>query len=401
MIIKLVIFIPSRIYGGAERQMALLAQQAADDGYHVTLIDSPARIVLDMIKHRSDITARIYDGKHRLKLTDSVVVMQASYAFSLSSMLNLVRCDVRFWFMHPLNLPHMYLSSRFGNLLGGIFRFLLARSYRRSISSNRHAMYFQSDDTRQSVERFYRVSLERNLTGLMSEMRAVQPGDPDELCSDPIEICWLGRLDLGSKLLVIEKLLYDFSESDHFNRIACFHIVGDGPAKRKLADYAESLGISDQVFFHGHVPYEILPKLLKRFLVVFAHGTSVYEAVLCHVPVSVVDFYSNFKQVSRIKYRLYSDDSDPTLGYLITGDNDPRIGVGRSFDSLISGLNSPIDVLKVSTKQLEKYEVSRKSGADRCRKLYSAPFSFDYRKQDKLLDVMFFSFRKLLLRLRK
>ena len=381
--------------------MALLALQAADDGHHVTLIDSPARIVLDMIKNRPDIKGLVYDGKHRLKLTDSVVVMQASYAFAHSSMLNLVRCDVRFWFMHPLNLPHMYLSSRFGNVLGGLFRFLLVSSYRGAISSNRHAMYFQSDDTRLSVERFYRVSLKRNLTGLLSEFRSVQSAEPDELCSDPIEICWLGRLEFGGKLLVIKKLLYDFSKSDYFNRIACFHIIGDGPANREIAEYTESLGISDQVFFHGHVPFEMLSELLKRFLVVFAHGTSVYEAVLCSVPVSVVDFYANFTQVSRMKYRLYSDDPDPTLGYLIAGDNDPRIGVGRSFDSLIRDLDSPIDVLNVSTKQLEKFEVSRKFGAEGCRELYSAPYQFSFGKQDKILDVMFFSFRKFLLRMKK
>ena len=81
--------------------MALLAQQAADEGYDVTLIDSPARIVLDMIGHRSDIKGMIYDGKNRLMLHNSIVITQASYAFCLSSMLHLVRCDVRFWFMHP------------------------------------------------------------------------------------------------------------------------------------------------------------------------------------------------------------------------------------------------------------------------------------------------------------
>ena len=381
--------------------MALLAQQAADEGYDVTLIDSPARIVLDMIGHRSDIKGMIYDGKNRLMLHNSIVITQASYAFCLSSMLHLVRCDVRFWFMHPLNLPHMYLSSKLGYRLGWIFKSLFLKSYRRAIKANSASIYFQSHDTRHSVERFYDLALEENLTGLLFETRIVDVAEPGDLCSDSVEVCWLGRLDLGSKFLVVKKLLYDFSKSDCFNRIACFHVVGDGPAKRNLIKYADSLGISDKVFFHGHVPYEILPKLLKRFLVVFAHGTSVYEAVLCHLPVSVVDFYANSKQIDRMKYRLYSDDSDPTLGYQIDNDNDSRIGVGQSFDSLIGSFNSPADVVKVTTKQLEKYEASRQIGAERSRVLYSAPFSFTYRKQDKFLDVMFFSFRKLLLRLKK
>ena len=60
---KIAIFIPSRIYGGAERQMALLAQQAADEGHEVELIDSPVGVVSKMIQHRPDIKIKVYDGK--------------------------------------------------------------------------------------------------------------------------------------------------------------------------------------------------------------------------------------------------------------------------------------------------------------------------------------------------
>ncbi|MBA6363564.1 hypothetical protein H4J42_07390, partial [Colwellia sp. BRX8-8] len=101
---KIALYIPSRIYGGAERQMALLACLAADDGHKVTLIDSKVGIVSQMLETRDDIDIVTEDGRNKIEVRDSILITQASYAFCLDSMLDIVDSDVRFWFMHQLNL---------------------------------------------------------------------------------------------------------------------------------------------------------------------------------------------------------------------------------------------------------------------------------------------------------
>jgi len=381
--------------------MALLAQQAADEGHEVELIDSPIGVVAKMIQHRSDIKIKIFDGKNRLHLKNCVVVTQASYAFCLTNMLEMEQCDIRFWFMHPLNLPHMYLSKRLGNFVGGIFKRVFFKSYKQKLSFISDSMYFQSDDTRQGIEQFYDIKLTENYTGLLSEIREVKPANPYDICGASIELSWLGRLDSGSKLLVIKKLLRDLHESQYLDHISKFHIIGDGPAKKAIIDFVNEKNLTDRVEVHGHVQYEKLPEILRRSILVFAHGTSVYEAVSCHVPVSIVDFYNNEQQVNRMQYSLYSDNSDLTLGYMINSNEDPRIESGRTFDKLIEEVNVPSEVSAIASKQLKKYEVAREQGAINSRILYSEPYNFSHKKQELLLDTLFFSFRSMLLRMKK
>ena len=339
--------------------------------------------------------------KKRLQLKSYVVVTQASYSFCLSSMLELQRCDVRFWFMHPLNLPHMYLTKRFGNFFGAIFKKALLRSYQRRLALLGDSMYFQSGDTREGIEKFYGTRLAKNYTGLLSEARVVEPASAEQISGENIEISWLGRLDNGSKLLLVKKLLTDIECSQHLDQISKFHIIGDGPAKKTIIDLVNERQLSHKVQVHGHIPYAELPDILKRSMIVFAHGTSVYEAVSCRVPVSIVDFYSNEGQVSRMRYNLYSDGSDLTLGFMINDDHDPRIESGRSFDKLLEDVNSPQTIDDIASKQLQKYKEARELGAKNCRILYSKPYDFSYQKQDKWLDTLFFSFRIMLLRMKK
>jgi hypothetical protein len=398
---KIAIFIPSRIYGGAERQMALLAIQACDDGHDVTLIDSRIGVVSKMTESKTNIKQLVYDGKNRIDLNDFIVITQASYAFCLSSMLNLDRCDLRFWFMHPLNLPHMYLSKRFENSVGKKIKKFWYKTYRKKIESLKTSMYFQSLDTCETVSDFYNVDILANYTGLLSENRPVKLRSVNDLLKLPIELCWLGRLDNGSKLLVLKKILTDWAQSYHFSNTSCFHVIGDGPAKQQIMEFAEELNIEHKIQFHGHVAYEHLPTILIRCLVVFAHGTSVYEGVLCRAAVCLVDFYLNQSQVNRMKYRLFSDSPDLTLGFIINGDDDPQIGVGQTFDNLLNSLHSPEKLETVANYQLSKFESARTEGKENSTKLYTEPYEYNYRNERMPLDVVFFAFRNLLLRVKK
>ena len=68
-----------------------------------------------------------------------------------------------------------------------------------------------------------------------------------------------------------------------------------------------------------------------------------------------------------MKYRLYSDDGDPTLGFLINDNDDPRIEYGRGFDSLIEHVNEPAVISNVASEQLLKYNKAMKQGENDCR----------------------------------
>jgi glycosyltransferase involved in cell wall biosynthesis len=397
---KIVLFIPSRIYGGAERQMALLACQAADDGHEVTLIDSKVGIVSSMITARDDIEIKIFDGTKRVEVSNSVVITQASYAFCLGGMLDMTQCDVRFWFMHPLNLPHMFLSKRLGPLLGKVFKKIFTYLYYKKLLDLRESFFFQSNDTHVVVEDFYGINIPNISTGLLSEKREVTSLNVGNVSAIPFDLCWLGRLDNGSKLLVVKQILSDLTNSKFIKSTSVLHIVGDGPARLELEVFAAELGLNQKVKFHGHVDYDMLPSLIEKCILVFAHGTSVYEGVYCHVPVAVVDFYTNSNQLQEMKYRLYSDDSDLTLGYLINDHLDPRILTGRSLDEIIEEIMNPQLFKNITQTQLEKLERSRNIGIKGCRSLYGSPYSFTNQNNDVLLDRLFFSLRGWLIRLR-
>lgn len=397
---KIVLFIPSRIYGGAERQMALLACQAADDGHEVTLIDSNVGIVSDMIAERDDIEIKIFDGSNRVGISNSVVITQASYAFCLGGMLDMTQCDTRFWFMHPLNLPHMYLSKRLGPIFGRVFKSIFTHLYYKRLLHLRDSFFFQSNDTHSGVEKFYNIKIPCISTGLLSEKRDVSPVKDSDVRTIPFDLCWLGRLDNGSKLLVVKKILNDLADSKFLNSTSVLHIVGDGPARSELEAFSEELGLSEKVNFHGHISFDELPALIKGCTLVFAHGTSVYEGVCCQVPVAVVDFFTSSKQLQGMKYRLYSDGSDLTLGYLIKDHLDPRISTGQSLDDVIEQIMTPQLFKNITKIQLEKLERSRNVGIEGCRSIYEPPYRLTNQDNDVLLDRLFFSLRGWLIRLR-
>ena len=109
-------FVPSRIVGGAEKQFALLIKLAVEKGNSVCVIDTDIGIVRNLVQQMglgSLVQFIIWSPNISLKIENSIVITQGSYVFNIDKMINLTNCDVRFWFMHPLSLPDMYLSANF------------------------------------------------------------------------------------------------------------------------------------------------------------------------------------------------------------------------------------------------------------------------------------------------
>lgn len=394
---KIVLYIPSRIYGGAERQMALLACLAADDGHEVTLIDSKVGIVSQILEVRNDIEKVIEDGYNKIEVRDSILITQASYAFCLDSMLDIVNSDVRFWFMHPLNLPHMYLNSKLPRYISKVFSSSFDWFYKEQLQRCSTSFFFMALDIKKTVESHYDVKFEADFTGLLSGQKF--SNEPNEIDSSLHgSLCWLGRLDKSSKLLVVKKLLLDFSKSRQKHSINQFDIIGDGEAKDELVRYSESLGISKHVLFHGHVEFAELSAVISRSFLLFAHGTSVYEGVYSNVPVSLVDFYLKSEHLVNMKYEFYADSEGHGLGNLITDRNDIRITKGDTFDELLVSALSNRSV--IVNKQTDKLNHSTSIGEERCRALFKEASSTKLRPKTFLLDVLFFKIRKVILMVR-
>lgn len=394
---KIALFIPSRIYGGAERQMALLACLAADDGHEVTLIDSKVGIVLQMLEARSDIKKVIGDGCNRIEVRDSILITQASYAFCLDSMLNIINCDVRFWFMHSLNLPHMYINSKLPSYISKMFSYSFNWFYKKQLQRCSTSFFFMALDLKNAVESHYGIKFEEDFTGLLSEQKF--SNDPIVIdSSQHNSLCWLGRLDKSSKLLVVKKLLLDFSNSRLKHRVTQFDIIGDGEAKEELIQYSNSLGLSECVSFHGHVDFNELSAVIRRSFLLFAHGTSVYEGVYANVPVSLVDFYLRSEHLNSMKYEFYADSEGIGLGDLIASGDDLRIIKGDTFDELLLSATSNRAV--IVNKQTDKLNRSISIGEERCRALFKEGSNKKIRPKTFLLDVLFFKIRKVILMVR-
>ena len=167
---KITFYLPSRIFGGAERQMALLAIFAADEGYKVEFIDSKIGVVADILKDYKNIKVITEDTSKRIHVYDSILITQASYAFCIRKMLNITNCDVRFWFMHSLNLPDMYISNKLPPVINKIYSLCFKNFYKEKIIKFKSSFYFMGEDIKETIQGYYDVEFKRNSTGMLSEV---------------------------------------------------------------------------------------------------------------------------------------------------------------------------------------------------------------------------------------
>ncbi|MEO6208423.1 MAG: glycosyltransferase, partial [Candidatus Limnocylindrales bacterium] len=92
------------------------------------------------------------------------------------------------------------------------------------------------------------------------------PGDPDRL-----RLAWAGRLASGKGLETLLQAVAGLTDGLPDGRLAELHLLGDGPARDRLMNLAQELGIAGQVHWHGYLaargPY--LAALARADLFVF------------------------------------------------------------------------------------------------------------------------------------
>ena len=204
---KVTLFLPSRIYGGAERQFALLAKYLSKQSeINVTVIDSTVGIISKMINHMPEINIKTYNKNNKILVSDSIIVTPASYMFTIGRMLKLKRCDVRFWFLSPLNLPSMYITSKFKGVVELLLQCMSRRIYQKKIKKLEKHLYFGDADPKHIVEEFFDVKLGSNLMGMLVDLSIPRILDRNSSFKKGA-FAWLGRLDKTSKFIAVKRLM--------------------------------------------------------------------------------------------------------------------------------------------------------------------------------------------------
>jgi glycosyltransferase involved in cell wall biosynthesis len=318
--LKVTLFLPSRIYGGAERQFALLAEFLAKQSeINVTVIDSKVGIITQMIKHVPHIKVKTYANNRKITISDSIIVTPASYMFTVGHMFNIERCDVRFWFLSPLNLPSMYITSKFKSVMALVLRSIFRLIYQKKIKILEKHLYFGDEDPKQVVEEFFDDKLDSNIMGMLIDL-SIPKRIKGNGSFKKGTYAWLGRLDKTSKFIAVKRLMYDLKSFPQFT----FHIIGNGDGLNLLKSIAKQYDVIDRVIFHGHVEYEKLPDVLNKCQVVFTHGTSIYEGIRCNIPTVVFDFFFKDDGIAEYKYNFYNQRTTLELGTVVV---DPYLDV--------------------------------------------------------------------------
>ena len=397
-------FTPSRIVGGAERQMALLIKLALELDKKVCVIDSEIGIVKSMVTQycpSEDVQYITWSPRARITIENSIIICQGSYLFNIGTMIKLKNCDVRFWFMHPISLPHMYLVNHLEkySILAKILRFSGRRYYARRIQKISSHLFFQSNDTRESINRFYGLNNKNPQTLLLNDYE-IKPRSKDIKCQENQKFCWIGRLDRTRRILV-KKLIDDFKIFNADNPKATLNIIGDGSERLFLEEYVKTLQIDKSVIFDGMVDYSSLNSAIEHYVVIFAQGTSIYEGIKASVPVAVLDFYTDSGLLPEHPYWFYGTTSDLTLGYTVNQVSEIPGQANASFYKIVTEVTKSDIRFNLIEAQSKKLITKQKKGERACAPLIlNERISNDNCRTTSVLDWAFLKIRAIFLRLK-
>jgi len=310
MQLNVTLLLPSKILGGAERQFINIAKYLVKKKYiNLTVIDSTRKIILDELNDDINIKKLIIN-KEKITIENSIVLTTANYTFCINSMVKLKNCSVKYLFLSHYNWPHVFLSFFLPEPLRRINKNFFFNKYRKSIKKLENSLIFNDVNLKNFYENFYEVNLKSEIMGLKVDFQKLYINDFNLKGLDNT-FFWIGRLDKPASFFAIEKIFHDIKYIDEDFR---FHIIGDGTNKSSLKKISKELDIQNKVVFEGNIDYKNIPNKIKNTLVVFAQGSSVYEAIKNGIPVIVFDIFIKSHVNSKYLYKFYNDRADGILG---------------------------------------------------------------------------------------
>ena len=121
--------------------------------------------------------------------------------------------------------------------------------------------------------------------------------------TDPIRLIFVGRLDSGKGA---DRTLQIVARHKELGGAALLDLVGDGKGRQSLEQLAKTLGIGDQVTFHGAQPRPTLAPLYSRaHLMILASGSEGWPKVLSEaMAYGVVPVASNVSSIPQYLERF-------------------------------------------------------------------------------------------------
>lgn len=120
--------------------------------------------------------------------------------------------------------------------------------------------------------------------------QVVRP-DAAKYANETLHFIWVGSIDSRKALIILLKAV---GLIDPHSPVVV-HIVGDGPSRKRMQDYAERNGIGHLIEWHGKIPRnEVLELLQACHLHIIsslseANTTVIFEAMSCGVPTMSLD----------------------------------------------------------------------------------------------------------------
>lgn len=109
--------------------------------------------------------------------------------------------------------------------------------------------------------------------------------------NETLHCIWIGRVDANKALIILLKSLQNLD----IEIPVVVHIVGDGPLRKRMQEYAERNGIGHLIEWHGRIPRNEVLELLQRCHLHIisslseANTTVIFEAMSCGVPTMSLD----------------------------------------------------------------------------------------------------------------
>ena len=313
MQLNVTLLLPAKILGGAERQFINIAKHLVKKKYiNLTVIDSTKKIILDELNNDISIKKLILN-KEKITIENSIVLTTANYTFCVNSMVILKNCSVKYLFLSHYNWPHVFLSYFLPRPLGSINKKIFFKKYRKSIKKLEKSLIFNDVNLKNFYENFYNVNLKSEIMGLKVDFQKLYINEFNLKKLDNT-LFWIGRLDKPASFFAIEKIFNDIAKGKFIDEDFRFHIIGDGTNKSFLKNISKELDIQNKVVFEGNIDYKNIPNKIKNTLVVFAQGSSVYEAIKNGIPVIVFDIFIESHVNSKYLYKFYNERVDGILG---------------------------------------------------------------------------------------
>jgi glycosyltransferase involved in cell wall biosynthesis len=249
---------------------------------HESAHELDARVQLHILKHKAPLGyfSSAFEVRKLLKQIQPSLV-NAHYATGYGLLARLVGFKptlLSVWGSDVYDFPKKSFLHRWllkGNL-----------TYATAVASTSHCM------VRKTAETFAHKKVFITPFGIDAELFKSVPSDKDS------KKLILGTVKTLKENYGIDVLIKSFARAWHKldkNPDILLEISGGGPGLEKLQQLAESLGVKEQVFFHGQIDHADIPKMLNQLDIYCAlsrhesFGVSILEASACEKPVIVSD----------------------------------------------------------------------------------------------------------------